>query len=68
MLQTGEAVRTLRRSGSDLVGANSLQWAEGLITDADSSKQVRQGTAACYGLSLRMVYLVCIYVCMDMFV
>ncbi|XP_069974303.1 F-actin-uncapping protein LRRC16A-like isoform X16 [Penaeus vannamei] len=40
VLQTGEAVRTLRRSGSDLVGANSLQWAEGLITDADSSKQL----------------------------
>lgn len=40
MLQTGEVVRTLRRSGSDLGGSNSLQWVEGLIADADNSKQV----------------------------
>lgn len=40
VLQTGEVVRTLRRSGSDFGGSNSLQWAEGLITDADSSKQL----------------------------
>ena len=41
MLQTGEVVRTLRRSGSDLGGSNSLQWVEGLIADADNSKQVK---------------------------
>ncbi|XP_071542687.1 F-actin-uncapping protein LRRC16A isoform X1 [Panulirus ornatus] len=40
VLQTGEVVRTIRRSGSDLGGSNSIQWAEGLITDADSSKQL----------------------------
>nr|XP_045600771.1 F-actin-uncapping protein LRRC16A-like isoform X17 [Procambarus clarkii] len=40
VLQTGEVVRTLKRSGSDFGGSNSLQWAEGLITDADSSKQL----------------------------
>ncbi|KAK3878897.1 hypothetical protein Pcinc_016492 [Petrolisthes cinctipes] len=40
VLQTGEVVRTLRRSGSDLPASNSLQWAEGLISDADSSKQL----------------------------
>ncbi|XP_050700558.1 F-actin-uncapping protein LRRC16A-like isoform X6 [Eriocheir sinensis] len=40
VLQTGEVVRTLRRSGSDMGGSNSLQWVEGLITDADSSKQL----------------------------
>ncbi|KAK8386938.1 hypothetical protein O3P69_017970 [Scylla paramamosain] len=40
VLQTGEVVRTLRRSGSDLGGSNSLQWVEGLIADADNSKQL----------------------------
>ncbi|MPC20954.1 F-actin-uncapping protein LRRC16A [Portunus trituberculatus] len=43
VLQTGEVVRTLRRSGSDLGGSNSLQWVEGLIADADNSKQVGVG-------------------------
>ncbi|XP_068242569.1 F-actin-uncapping protein LRRC16A-like isoform X17 [Palaemon carinicauda] len=40
VLQTGEVVRTLRRSGMEYGGSNSLQWAEGLITDADNSKQL----------------------------
>lgn len=47
VLQTGEVVRTLRRSGSDIGGSNSLQWVEGLITDADSSKQVSLATRPC---------------------
>ncbi|XP_066939550.1 F-actin-uncapping protein LRRC16A isoform X39 [Macrobrachium rosenbergii] len=40
VLQTGEVVRTLRRSGMEYGGSNSLQWAEGLISDADNSKQL----------------------------
>lgn len=42
VLQTGEVVRTLRRSssGDSDPNCNSLHWAEGLIMDAENSKQL----------------------------
>ncbi|KAK3878025.1 hypothetical protein Pcinc_017305 [Petrolisthes cinctipes] len=51
VLQTGEVVRTLRRSGSDLPASNSLQWAEGLISDADSSKQFGWSSTPFYNIN-----------------
>nr|XP_053632379.1 F-actin-uncapping protein LRRC16A-like [Cherax quadricarinatus] len=61
VLQTGEVVRTLRRSGSDFGGSNSLQWAEGLITDADSSKQVSLKSFFLSGLPYNFVEVILIY-------
>ncbi|CAL4091774.1 unnamed protein product, partial [Meganyctiphanes norvegica] len=42
VLQTGEVVRTLKRSASGETdpNCNSLHWAEGLIMDAENSKQL----------------------------